>query len=263
MTALQFLARELRRARETAGMSQAELAAAITCYSSSLVAMVETCRRIPKPDFAERCDQVLSTGGILSRLLEDLVSSGMPSEWQGKWLDIEARATSLYSYEPLIVPGLLQTEAYARAVIAMSGRRFDVDEQVEARLERQRILAADMPPMLVAVMDEGVLHRPVGGTEVMSDQLMHLLDMAERHDIVIQIVPLAVGAYAGLAGPFVVAEFEGGEAAYIDNALAGDVVERYEEVLLMKRLWAALRGEALSRKQSLELIEKAVSGWVR
>ncbi|MFC4589135.1 helix-turn-helix domain-containing protein [Sphaerisporangium corydalis] len=261
MSPLEFFARELRQARESAGLSQAQLATAIVGYSPSFVAMVETSRRVPKPDFAERCDRILDTGGIFSRLVDDLVCRGMPPEWLGKWLTVEAKATSLLSYEPLVIPGLLQTEAYAREVIEHSGRPFDVDDQVEARLARQRILTTDKRPMLVVLLDEGVLRRPVGGPQVMSDQLVHLLDVAERRDVVIQIVPLEVGAYSGLAGAFVIASFDGGQVVYVDNALSGDVIERSADVVAVRRLWESLRAEALPTKQSIELMAKVAETW--
>ncbi|MEU8268620.1 helix-turn-helix transcriptional regulator [Sphaerisporangium sp. NPDC049002] len=261
MTPLEFFARELRQAREAAGMSQAQLATAIVGYSPSFVAMVETSRRVPKPDFAERCDRILDTGGIFSRLVDDLVCRGMPPEWLGKWLVVEAKATSLLWYEPLLVPGLLQTEQYAREVIARSGRPFDVDDQVEARLARQRILTGDNRPMFVVVLDEGVLRRPVGGPKVMHEQLQVLLGVAERPDVVIQIVPLDAGAYPGLSGPLVIANFDGGEVVYVDNALNGDVVERAADVAALKRLWESLRAEALPTKQSIDLMAKVAETW--
>jgi hypothetical protein len=242
-------------------MSQAQLATAIVGYSPSFVAMVETSRRVPKPDFAERCDRVLQTSGILSRLADDLVCRGMPPEWVGKWLMIEGRATSLLWYEPLLVPGLLQIEPYAREVIARSGRPFDIDDQVEARLGRQRILIAETPPMLVVVLDEAVLRRPVGGPKVMHDQIMHLLDVVERPRVVIQIVPLDVGAYPGLAGPLVITSFAGSEVVYVDNALSGDVIEHAPDVAALKCLWESLRAEALPTKQSIDLMAKVAETW--
>ncbi|GII62911.1 transcriptional regulator [Sphaerisporangium krabiense] len=261
MTPLEFFARELRQAREAAGLSQAQLATAIVGYSPSFVAMVETSRRVPKPDFADRCDQVLDTGGILGRLAADLVCKGMPPEWVGRWLTIEAKATSLLWFEPLLVPGLLQIEPYAREVIHHSGRLFDVDDQVEARMARQRVLNSATPPMVVAVLDEGVLRRPIGGPQVMYDQITHLLDLAQRPKVVIQIVPQNAGAYPGLAGPLVVTTFDGIEVVYVDNALSGDVVDRAPDVAALKCLWESLRAEALPAKQSMELMAKVAETW--
>ncbi|MDH2426595.1 helix-turn-helix transcriptional regulator [Sphaerisporangium sp. TRM90804] len=262
MTPLEFFARELRQAREAAGLSQAQLATAVVGYSPSFVAMVETGRRFPKPDFAERCDRTLNTGGILARLTEDLVCRAMPPEWLGKWLQIESTATALLSYQPLLVPGLLQTESYAREVIGTSGRPFDVDDQVTARLARQSILDGDRRPMLVVVLDECVLRRPVGGAQVMHDQILHLLDTVRRPEVVIQIVPLEAGAYSGLAGPFVVADMAGREVVYVDNALSGDVIEHAPDVATLKRLWESLRAEALPMKQSIELMAKVAETWI-
>ena len=223
--------------------------------------MVETARRVPKPDFAQRCDQLLSTGGILVRLVEDLVCRNMPPEWVGRWLSIESKATSLLSYEPLLVPGLLQIESYARAVIAASGREVNVDEQVEARMERQSILAAQNAPMLVVVLDEGMLHRPVGGSAVMRDQLLHLLELCQRPGVVIQIVPMDVGVYAGLAGGFAIATFDDKEVAYVDSVLSGEVVERSGDVVTVRRMWEALRAEALPKGKSIELMAKVAERW--
>ncbi|GAA1514093.1 helix-turn-helix transcriptional regulator [Sphaerisporangium rubeum] len=261
MTPLEFFARELRQARECAGMSQSQLAAAIVGYSASFVAMVETARRVPKPDFAQRCDQLFSTGGILTRLAEDLVCRDMPPEWTGKWLSIEDRATALLSYEPLVIPGLLQTEPYARALLAASGRQFDVDDLVSARMERQGILKRERPPMLIAVMDEGVVRRHVGGPKVMHDQLMHLIDVSERSDLIIQIVPSDSGVYAGLAGAFVVASFDDRDVVYVDSALRGDVVERSDDVTIMRRMWEVLRAEALPKSKSIDLLVKVAKTW--
>lgn len=103
-------------------MSQAQLAAAIVGYSPSFVAMVETSRRVPKPDFAERCDRVLETSGILSRLTDDLVCRGMPPEWLGKWLQIEGTATSLLSYEPLYPVYCRSSRTHGRSSPHPAGR---------------------------------------------------------------------------------------------------------------------------------------------
>ena len=261
MTALQFLARELRCAREAAGMSQAQLATAVGCYSTSFVAMVETCRRIPKPDFTERCDQALRTGGFLSRLLDDLVTDGMPPEWLRKWRGIQDEATSLLVYQPLVVPGLLQTEAYAREIIAGSGRGFNADELVSARLERQQLLAGDDPPMFVVIWDEAFLRRPVGGSAVMCAQVTHLMNAVERPRIMIQVVPLGAGAYAGLAGPLEIAVCAGKEVAYVDHTMSGEIFERAEDVAVLTRVWESLRSEALPKRQSVDLMAEIAKSW--
>jgi hypothetical protein len=122
-------------------------------------------------------------------------------------------------------------------------------------------LTGEDPPAFVAVLDEVVLHRPIGGPKVMHEQLTHLIDIADRTDIVIQVIPFEVGEYAGLAGAFVIASMDGREFAYLDNAMSGDVIEGTDDVAAVKRTWESLRGDALSKKASIELIKKVAEKW--
>jgi Domain of unknown function (DUF5753) len=129
-------------------------------------------------------------------------------------------------------------------------------------MERQQILTRDDPPMLVAVLDEGVLHRAVGGPKVMYEQLMHLVGRCEsRSDVVVQVIPKEVGAYAGLAGPFVIATMDGDEFVYLDSALYGQVAESAQDLAIVKRMWESLRAEALPRQPSVNLIKKVAEQW--
>src|SRR6266511_2167122 len=226
-TTVSFFASELRRARVAAGLSQDQLAQMIS-YSSSLVAMVETAQRTPSQDFTRRCDEALDTGGLLSRILEELVSHEIAPEWFRPWISIEREATSLRSYEPLLVQGLLQTPDYVRAVFRAGGSLSDeeVEQRVTARLERQELLSRENPPLLIAILDEGALRRPIGG-------------------------------------PFVIASFDGsGEMVYLETPLRGHVVERAADVAAVKQRWEALRAEALSRKQSMELMLEVAATWM-
>ncbi|MCO5970857.1 helix-turn-helix domain-containing protein [Actinoallomurus soli] len=260
LTPRAFIAKELRRAREQKGMTQAALAKAIYA-SESLVAAWESGRRIPKPKYVPPLIEVLGIDAILARMITELVTSDAP-EWLGRLLEIEGRSSSLSTYQPLLVPGLLQTGDYAREVLLRSGRHYpDVDELVQARLDRQSILTADDAPLLVAVMDESVLRRPVGGPEVMREQLAHLLAVAERPGVVIQIVPSGVGAYPGLAGGFLILGFDGREAVYVEDTFSGDIIDAAEDVATMKRIWEALRVEALPGKQSVDLLAEVAKQW--
>ena len=260
MTARTFVAKELRRAREGQGMTQAALAKAVFA-SDSLVAAWESGRRVPKPQYVKPLIEILRVDPMLARMIAELVTSVAP-EWFGKLLELEARAISLLTYEALVVPGLLQTEGYARQVLAKGGRQnIDIEEMVSARLERQGILSSDDPPMFVAIMDEGVLRRPVGGPKVMHEQLTHLLNAAESPDVMLQVVPYSAGAYPGLAGAFMIIGLEGREVVYVDHAFSGDIVEAANDVATMKRIWEALRVEALSGKQSIELLAEVAKEW--
>jgi transcriptional regulator with XRE-family HTH domain len=263
MPSLVFLGKEVRHAREAAGMSQAQLAETIN-YAPSFVSMVEHADRMPKQDFTEACDRALNTGGFLTRILTELVARDGAPEWFWPWLDREREATSLRSFHPLVVYGLLQVPDYAHALIRAweLGPDEQTEQAVKARLERQQILAKSEPPMLVAVMDEVVLRRPVGGAAVMRKQLDHLAEMSRQPNIIIQVVPLSAGEYAGLAGPFVIAETAGsGDVAYMENTLSGQTVEQPEQVAQITKRWEALRAEALPNKQSVHLIEEVAETW--
>lgn len=245
-------------------MSQAQLAEMVN-YVPSFISMVETADRLPKQEFTEACDRALGTGGILTRLLTQLIARDGAPEWFWPWIEIEREATSLRAFDPLIVYGLLQTREYARAIFRASqiGSDADVEQSVNARLQRQDILIREDPPMVVAVMGEEALRRPVGGPEVMRRQLEHLLEVSERHgNVRIQFVPLSVGEYDGLRGPFVIAELsETAESVFIDDSLNGRVVQGADHIAEVLRHWELIRSEALSQRQSMALVKEVIQSW--
>jgi transcriptional regulator with XRE-family HTH domain len=260
---LAFLAGELRRARGAAGLSQGQLAEAIS-YSESLVAMVETGRRTPSKDFTGRCDEALTTGGLLTRILHDVVSREFAPEWLRPWHPLEREATALRTYQPAFVPGLLQTPDYARAVLADGGLATDEEREqhLVTRLARQAILNRPGRPQFIAVLDEMVLRRAIGGAKVMHEQLRYLRDAARDGLVRIQVVPLTVGMYPGLNGPFVLATLAGdGDVVYLDDAIRGHVVESPSEVAYIRRVWDDVRCEALPHSRSMELIGEAADSW--
>lgn len=261
---LELLAEELRRARTDAGMTQEVLAKEVN-YSASLVAMVEQCRRVPRREFTQRCDDVLGTGGLLTRIREKMRREVL-LPWFREWAAAEQQAVALRWFEPLVVPGLLQTEEYARALLTGAGRfRFTADEieqHVASRLERQELLHRDNPPQFVAVLDEYVLRRAIGGPAVMRAQVEHLVEMAARPRIHLHVVPAGAGAYSGLNGAFVIATLDGGEdLAYLDNQLQGQIADRPADVQSLRDSWEAVRAEALPHRQSIELIEEVARSW--
>src|SRR6266851_3334732 len=237
--ALSLFAEELRRARARTGLSQEQLGDEIG-YSGSLVGMVETGRRPPSLDFAERCDTALDTGGLLARVHQHVVARENYESWFREWVEIERETTSLRTWEPMIVPGLLQTAEYAWEVLR-AGRPDDTD----ARMERQAVLARENAPFLWAVVDEAALRRPVGEAKVMRGQMARLIEAARNPRIKILVVPLSVGAHAGLAGHFVIAGFDDAPDIVKACTLAFDT----------------LRAEALPPKASLELISKVMETW--
>ncbi|MEU4644106.1 helix-turn-helix transcriptional regulator [Micromonospora sp. NPDC023814] len=260
---LDHFAEELRLARATSGMSQTALAEALS-YSGALVAKVETCERRPSLDFARRCDTVFEADGRFERI-QRRISRETVVPWFRDWAGIEQEATALRTFEPLCVPGLLQTEGYARALLAGGGlfAPDEIEQQVATRLDRQALLTRDRPPLLTAVVDEYVLRRRVGGPGVMREQMEHLVKLGSAFPRVrIQVVPIPAGAYAGLGGPFVIATSPQGEdLVYLAGQRHGQVIDRAEYVRQMVEVWESIRGEALSHQQSLNLMTEVAETW--
>ncbi|WP_349337650.1 helix-turn-helix transcriptional regulator [Plantactinospora sp. B6F1] len=258
-----FIADEIRRARVVANQTQEAFGRAAT-FSASHVSSVENGSRALTREYVQGADRALGTGGLFERMLIKLSLDSEPS-WLREWIEIERKAETLRWYEYALIPGLLQTEAYARAIFTSMGvlSAEEITTRVTARMERQAILSREKPPQLIAVLDEGLLHRPVGGPAVMRDQMLHLARVAaDMPHVRLQVVPSSVGAYAGLAGPFIVATLPGGEnLAFLDNQLKGVVVQEPSEVVSMGKAWEVVHSEALSHQQSAKLILEAVEKW--
>jgi transcriptional regulator with XRE-family HTH domain len=257
---LQAFAQELRAQRESAGLTQEQLAK-LMGYSTSVIAKLETCRTIPSPQHAGQADEALATPGTFRRLRQAMIN-GTHEPWVRALLEMEERATVLRNWESLVVPGLLQTEEYARAMIR-AGRPGDSDAEIEqlvtARLSRQAIWERPdpPPPMLFVVLGEAVLRQRVGDAEIMRGQLGHLVEAASNPRITIQVLPFAAAAHPGLLGPLLVASFDNDrDAAYLDNALDGQVTERRKQVARVALLYDTLRIEALSPGASTDMMVK-------
>jgi transcriptional regulator with XRE-family HTH domain len=261
--ALAVFADELKAARATAALSQDQLAEKIA-YSPSLISMIEKCRRIPTMDFAQRCDEALGTAGNLARL-QPLVASELFPSWFRPFAELEKSAVSLRSWESSLVPGLLQVEGYARAVLRAAREADDqaaIDEATAARVERQAILGSDSPPFCWFVMDEAALHRPVGGPAVFAEQLDRLIEAARHPRIKIQVLPFAAGEHAGLSGAFVVASFVSGpDVALLETARTGLVVEAGETVAQCAFAFDSLRADALSPFETIKLLRSEAQKW--
>ncbi|MBB2913945.1 transcriptional regulator with XRE-family HTH domain [Streptosporangium becharense] len=262
MKPLTVFGAEVRKYRKMAGLSQDRLAEIIQ-FSQSLIGFIERGERTPSHNFAQRCDDALQAGGELVHLWAQVTRAASPRWFRG-WLDIEQEAHTLHTWQPLVVPGLLQTEEYARVVIR--GEPGISDEQVEravsARMERQKILARNAPPMLRVVLDEGVLHRPIGGKEIMRRQLKHLIETLESPRVGIQIVPLVLGATTGTSGGFTIAQLPGGgDTVYIESANCGQVTSRSEDVEAICTRYDTIRADAHPQHVSVELIREAEKSW--
>jgi transcriptional regulator with XRE-family HTH domain len=254
-----LFAEELKLARARAGLSQEQLADKIG-YSASLVAKIETCRGVPTLDFASRCDEALAGTGALARMHRFLGRAPFPS-WFRPFVDYEAAAKSLRVFEHVLVPGLLQTECYARAVFATRPNTTDeeTDQLVASRIDRQAILSPGGLPLLWVVLDEAVLHRQVGDKAIMHDQLVRLVEMSRWPNVTVEVVPYDAGAHGGLLGAFVVAEFDQAPAiVYLETAAGGQISEEPSTVAQVLLTFDTLRSEGIPRGASRDLIMKVV-----
>ncbi|MEU8202747.1 helix-turn-helix transcriptional regulator [Streptosporangium sp. NPDC049046] len=259
---LVLLGAELRKYRNRTGISIERLAEVIP-FSASLIGFTERGQRRAGRSFMEHYDEAVGAGGELVRLWEHITRSASP-RWFRSWLEIEQDAHFLHTWQPLIVPGLLQTEEYARVVIRSEPGITDkqVEKAVAARMERQEIFARDTPPLFRAVLDEGVLHRLVGSKEIMRRQLERLVEAVESPRIGIQIIPSKLGVVTGVLGSFVIAQLLGApDAAYVQSATHGHVTNRPEDVEAIHSRYDALRAEAEPQHMSIELIREAEKLW--
>src|SRR5713226_2814372 len=253
------LAVELMRRRDAAGLSREEVARQLE-WSTSTVFRIETGRSRPQPgNVRVLLDLYGVTGAERDGLIQLTRDARQPGWWHSfrdvlpnpyeVYIGLEAGAASIRNFEPSVVPGLLQTEDYARETFRNGPIELDpdgVERLVEVRLARQKILIRDDRPRLWAVIDEAVIRRVVGGTEVMRGQLRYLADSAQQGKTTIQVVPYRAGAHAGTTGPLVILDFpEATDPAvvYVET-LAGDIyleersdVDRY--TLAFDRLRAA------------------------
>ncbi|MGW5210233.1 helix-turn-helix domain-containing protein [Streptomyces sp. NPDC004051] len=251
---LDYYGWELRRQREAHGLKQGQLGEIIFC-TGSLICQIETTKKIPTRDFSERVDAALGTDGLFSRLIGLVLRSQLPT-WFQPYAEMEAKAAYISTYQAQLVHGLLQTEDYARAVLA-TGMADDLEGLVAARVERQRILEREQPPLTWLVLDEAVLLRPIGGQEVMRQQLAHLLEFTGHRWMHVQVLPNKVGEHASLAGSFTAMRFEDDpDIVYTEDLISGHMTANPETVKEAALRYARVQAAALSLEDSAELIAR-------
>ncbi|MFJ1545662.1 helix-turn-helix domain-containing protein [Streptomyces sp. NPDC088246] len=250
----------LQHLRKRAELNQQALGDAIG-YSLEQVASVEQGRRPAKEAFTVAADRVLASGGLLEVLQADVDRAKLPQFFRNFAL-IEAEVLSRFSYDPLLVPGLLQTEAYARAVFGGHCPPFSediIDQHTEARLSRQKLLTRDPLAELSFIIGEEALRNPVGGAEVMRGQWQRLLEVGSLRTVEVQVMPAGLGFHAGLDGPFVLVETkELRRLGYIESQEVGCVVSDPAEVSSFGLRYGKLRSQALNVEASARLIERLV-----
>lgn len=253
---LDYYGYELRRAREAAGLTLAQLGSIVFC-TGSLIGQIETALKVPQREFSERVDAALGTDGTFSRLVGLVLRSQLPG-WFQPIADLEAKATFISTYQAQLVYGLLQTKAYARAVLSTRDDG-DIDGKVAARLERQRILDREQPPVMWVVLSEAVLHQEVGSREVMREQLAHLLTMQRRKWLEIQVLPFEAGAHTGLMGSFTLLRFNSDpDIVYTEDFVQGHMTANPEAVKEGSVRYDHLQAAALSVDDSAALIARVM-----
>ncbi|MFF5112042.1 Scr1 family TA system antitoxin-like transcriptional regulator [Streptosporangium sp. NPDC000509] len=266
LSPLKRFGRELARCRKEVGWSQRRLSDRIGC-SPSLVGHIEVGSRNPQLDFSMACDRLfgLSDENHFVRLYRRIHQSSSGPGWFLRWLEeIEPGATVLRIWAPFLVPGLLQTEDYARAVFLgrFSTPEAEVEEQVASRMQRQEILNRDNPPEMRVLLDEWVLNRPIGDKKVMYEQLSHLLAVAKRRHVTVQLVPYDTACTDGLSSAFVIAELtDAPTTVSVDSAGKGEVSEENDLVTQILDRYDRLSTEAYRPGESLEKIKEAVERW--
>ncbi|KUL46433.1 helix-turn-helix domain-containing protein [Streptomyces regalis] len=253
---LDYYGFELRRYRESAGLTQKQLGSIVYC-TGSLVGQIETARKLPTLQFSERADIALGTGGALSRLHELVMRSQLPA-WFQQVAELEARAIEICTFHTHLVHGLLQTKAYASAVLG-AVERSDLEDRTSVRLARQRIFEKVEPPVFWAIVSEAVLHQEIGGPEVMREQLAKLLSFENDPRINIQVLPFSVGAHAGLQGSFDLFRFPSDPTiVYTEGYGSGHPTANPDTVKDCSLRYDHLQAAALSLKDSAELIRRVM-----
>jgi transcriptional regulator with XRE-family HTH domain len=266
---------ELRRLREQVGLTCEEVGQRLDC-SGTRISRIETGRIGAKPGDVR---ELLETYGVTGPEADSLVQLAREARRKGWWhtygqvlppwfeayVGLEAAATRFRDFQSMVVPGLLQTEDYARAVLRAApnaGNAEDIDRQVALRMERQSILGQSNPPELWVVLSESILRVQVGGQDVMRAQLRRLIDVAERSSVTMQVLPFATAAHVQPISPFTILEFPDPAdptVVYLEHLTGSLFLENEEEVRRYTVVFDHLRAEALGTAPSIDLIARVAA----
>ncbi|MCE7080379.1 helix-turn-helix transcriptional regulator [Streptomyces sp. ST2-7A] len=245
--------------REHAGLSRAEFGDLVR-FSKHTVVSVELGRRMPDPSFVERAEEALGNTGALRRAARHL-TRGEPglAAWFRRWARLEREAVSLSTYECRLVPGLLQSESYARVAFHNSVPPLSdeqMEAQVTARLQRQQLIKEKSNTSFSFIVEEFVLRRPLGGAAVTRDQLTHILELTEHRNVSVQIMPIGSERHAGLDGPLALLEMpDGRRLAYSEGQKNGRLISDVAEAVVLHQRYATLRSQALDPTASVGLLK--------
>ncbi|MGW7515286.1 helix-turn-helix domain-containing protein [Streptomyces sp. NPDC054796] len=272
------LGQELRQLRERKGMTAEEVADRLLVSQSKISRLENGRRSISQRDVRDLC-------GVYEvddrRIVDSLMQMAKESRQQGWWhafgdipysvyIGLETDAASLRVYEPQVVPGLLQTRAYAEAVCVGAlpeASNADIEKRVQVRMRRQeRITDPRQPLRLWAVLDEAALRREVGGRQTMIEQLEHLNEMATKPHVTIQVMPFSMGAHPGVNGQYTILEFpdtSDSSVVYLEGVTSDLYLEKSHDVQSYSVMYEHLRAEALNPEETRRFIEKAAKDFVK
>ncbi|PRH78712.1 transcriptional regulator [Streptomyces solincola] len=257
---VEAVGRQIRLWREAAGLRAAELGAKVG-YGENLVYKVEAGKRIPKPEFLDGVDKALGAGGKIAAMKQDVEQARYPKKVRDL-AKLEREAVELGAYSAHNLHGLLQTEEYARALYEMRRPPFSADEverHVAGRLGRQKILEQTPVTMLTFILEEVTIMRPLGGRMVARRQLEHLLEVGRLRHVDIQVMPTDREDHAGMGGQFQVLKFQDGTAvAHWEGQLSNRMISDPKDVRVIELRYGILRSQALTPRESLAFIEKAL-----
>jgi transcriptional regulator with XRE-family HTH domain len=259
-----FLGDKLRRARIVAGFSSQDALAAKLGFDRTVITKAETGDRVPTPDVLAAWSDACGLDAELYADIAELArsSDGPIPTWFESYLEAEQDAQSLTIWSPIVIPGLLQPADYARALLlAQQTDTSDeaINELIEIRLGRQAVLdRADVS----VVLDQAVLHRLIGSPVIMHDALIHVAEVSARPNVVVQVVPASKGAHAGLGGAFDIASADGAPDMLRMDGVEDQTTENRSLVRKHRVAFNRVRGDALSRDASRDLIlETAAEQW--
>lgn len=250
--------RQLRLRREAVGMRAAELGTA-TGYGEDLIYKIESGKRIPRPEFLDKADEVLGAGGLLSAMKEDVAKVRYPKKVRAL-AKMEGKAVEIGVYECNSINGLLQTPEHARAAMEAAQPPYsqdDLERMVAGRVSRQSVFERDPAPALSFVLEEAPLRRPLGGTMVWRRQLERLLEVGRLRSVMLQVMPTHCEVHSDLDGRIELLKFADGTAVgRSDGAFGGRPVSDPRQLRILELRYGTIRAQALPPRESLALIEQ-------
>lgn len=258
VSALETFARQLRAWRKSKGWSQISLAGKLG-YSDSLVSGIETQDKVPTLDFATKCDEAFELPGTFVALHALLSREAWPSYFSPV-MDAESTAVRVHEWESRDVPGLLQSEAYARSVISAGQPRLtsaELDRKVTGRMGRQKIFERDDPPLYWCVIAEGALRQVIGSRAVMAEQLDKIIGVSSTPDVVVQVLPFTVSDHPGTDGPIMILDFEESSSiAYTECKGGGMLYEAGADVADLVTTLNMIRAASLPPRDSIDMLRE-------